>query len=205
MPCCPIKANHIATGVWTDLRQEADHIVTIWTVSRDADGFRIDAAHHAARCLVGKAGLIAAADKREGDMATPVGDWPLRHIYYRPDRVTLPATALPTIALTPEMGWCDDPDHARYNMPVERPFAASHEGLWREDGLYDVIVVLGHNDSPPTPFLGSAVFFHLREPDTQYTAGCVAVSKPDMMTFLGSADTDTVLRVTDSFISEGDT
>ena len=103
------------------------------------------------------------------------------------------------------MGWCDDPDHARYNMPVERPFAASHEGLWREDGLYDVIVVLGHNDSPPTPFLGSAVFFHLREPDTQYTAGCVAVSKPDMMTFLGSADTDTVLRVTDSFISEGDT
>jgi len=169
--------------------------VTIWTVSHDADGFRIDAAHHAARCLVGKAGLIAAADKREGDMATPVGDWPLRYIYYRPDRVTLPATALPAIALTPEMGWCDDPDHARYNMPVERPFAASHEELWREDGLYDLVVALGHNDAPPIPHHGSAVFLHLRGDDTRHTAGCVAVKGQDLLALLRAADTDTVLRI----------
>ena len=171
--------------------------MTIWTVSRDAEGYRLDAPHHAARCLVGKAGLIAADDKREGDMATPVGDWPLRHVYFRPDRVTLPDTALPTIALTPEMGWCDDPDHASYNRPVELPFAASHEKLWREDGLYDVIIVLGHNDSPPQPFLGSAVFFHLHAPDTRHTAGCVAVPPADMMTFLATANTDTILRISE--------
>ena len=197
MPCCPIKANHIAMGRNTAQRQEAGRIVTIWTVSPDAEGYRLDAPHHAAPCLVGKAGLIAADDKREGDMATPVGDWPLRHVYFRPDRVTLPVTALPAIALTPEMGWCDDPDHASYNRPVELPFAASHEKLWREDGLYDVIIVLGHNDSPPQPFLGSAVFFHLHAPDTRHTAGCVAVPPADMMAFLATANTDTILRITE--------
>lgn len=169
--------------------------MTIWTVSKDRDGYRLDAADLVMPCLVGKAGLIAAADKREGDMATPIGDWQLRYVYFRPDRITLPAISLPAIKLTPDMGWCDDPHHAHYNMPVERPFAASHERLWREDGLYDVIVVLGHNDSPPKPFLGSAVFFHLREQHTAFTAGCVAVTRDDMMALLETADTTTILRI----------
>jgi len=103
--------------------------VTIWTVSKDSDGYRLNAVAHSIPCLVGKAGLIAESDKREGDMATPVGDWPLRRVYYRPDRVALPATSLPSIALTPAMGWCDDPGDANYNMPVEHPFNASHERL----------------------------------------------------------------------------
>jgi len=171
--------------------------MTIWTVSRGSHGYSLEAAQSSVPCLVGKAGLIAAADKREGDMATPVGDWPLRLVYYRPDRVTLPVSHLPSIALTPEMGWCDDPHDEHYNRAVDLPFAASHERLWRDDGLYDVIVVLGHNDSPPEPFLGSAVFFHLREPDTQHTAGCVAVTKEDMLSLLRGADTGTILRITD--------
>jgi L,D-peptidoglycan transpeptidase YkuD (ErfK/YbiS/YcfS/YnhG family) len=82
-------------------------------------------------------------------------------------------------------------------MPVELPFTASHERLWREDGLYDFIVVLGHNDSPPRPLLGSAVFLHLREQDTPHTAGCVAIAKDDMHALLGTADTKTILRVSD--------
>ncbi|MEC9142068.1 MAG: L,D-transpeptidase family protein [Pseudomonadota bacterium] len=171
--------------------------MTIWTVSKDSDGYRLNAVAHSIPCLVGKAGLIAESDKREGDMATPVGDWPLRRVYYRPDRVALPATSLPSIALTPAMGWCDDPGDANYNMPVELPFNASHERLWREDGLYDFIVVLGHNDSPPRPFLGSAVFLHLYEQDTPHTAGCVAIAKDDMVALLRTADTKTILRVGD--------
>ena len=171
--------------------------MTIWTVSKVSDGYRLNAVAHSITCLVGKAGLIAASDKREGDMATPVGDWPLRRVYYRPDRVALPATSLPSISLTPTMGWCDDPGDANYNMPVELPFNASHERLWREDGLYDFIVVLGHNDSPPRPFLGSAVFLHLYEQDTPHTAGCVAIAKDDMVALLKTADTKTILRVGD--------
>ena len=176
-------------------RLETVGTVTIWTVSRNGDGYRLDAAQSFS-CLVGKAGLIAATDKREGD-GDAIGDWPLRRVYYRPDRVALPATALPSIALTPTMGWCDDPQDAKYNMPVELPFTASHERLWREDGLYDFIVVLAIMTSLPTPLLGSAVFLHLREQDTPHTAGCVAIAKDDMLALLGTADTKTILRVSD--------
>ena len=69
--------------------------MTIWTVSKDSDGYRLNTANLVVPCLVGKAGLIAAADKREGDMATPAGDWPLRRVYYRADRIALPAVSLP--------------------------------------------------------------------------------------------------------------
>ncbi len=166
-----------------------------WTVTVSDNGYRLTAPHHGCGCLVGRAGFIAGDAKREGDMATPVGTWPLRHVYYRPDRIPPPDTGLPVIALTPDMGWCDDPGDPAYNRPVERPFPGRHEELWRDDGLYDLIVVLGHNDSPPVPWLGSAVFLHLREDETTHTAGCVAVRRQDMLALLGAADTETVLKI----------
>ncbi len=54
--------------------------------------------------------------------------------------------------------------------------------LLRDDDAYDVIVVLGHNDSPPVPGRGSAIFFHLSE--GRPTAGCVAVERADMLRLL---------------------
>ena len=169
--------------------------MTDWTVTISGTGYRLTAPQHACDCVVGKAGFIAGDDKREGDMATPVGAWPLRRLYFRPDRIALPDTGLPVMPLTPEMGWCDDPGDTAYNRPVHLPYAGRHEKMWREDGLYDLIVVLGHNDSPPIPSLGSAVFLHLREDDTRHTAGCVAVTRQDLLALLRAADTDTVLRI----------
>ncbi|HMO43233.1 MAG TPA: hypothetical protein PKB04_07905, partial [Phenylobacterium sp.] len=93
---------------------------------------------------IGKGGMVAAQAKREGDGASPLGAWPLRRVLYRPDRGPAPRTALPVSPITPDDGWCDDPAHPDYNRPVKRPFDASHEALWREDGLYDLVVVLGH-------------------------------------------------------------
>jgi L,D-peptidoglycan transpeptidase YkuD (ErfK/YbiS/YcfS/YnhG family) len=169
--------------------------VTDWTVAISGSGYRLTAPHHACDCLCGKAGFIAGDDKREGDMATPIGAWPLRHLYFRPDRIALPDTGLQAIPLTEYMGWCDDPRDPAYNRPVDLPYQGRHEKLWRKDGLYDLIIVLGHNDSPPIPHHGSAIFLHLCEEDTRHTAGCVAVTRQDMMALLGAADTDTVLRV----------
>jgi len=63
---------------------------------------------------------------------------------------------------------------------VQLPFSGSHEKLWREDGAYDVVLVINHNDSPPQKGLGSAVFIHIAQPDDRQTLGCVAVS-PDVM------------------------
>ncbi|MGE3870342.1 MAG: L,D-transpeptidase [Pseudorhodoplanes sp.] len=130
-------------------------------------------------CALGRAGIGAA--KREGDGATPAGTFTLREVLYRGDRVDAPRTALPCRAIEPDDGWCDAPDRPDYNRPVRFPFAASAERLWREDSLYDVIVVIGYNDAPPVAGAGSAIFLHVARHDLAPTEGCVALPRRVMI------------------------
>jgi L,D-peptidoglycan transpeptidase YkuD (ErfK/YbiS/YcfS/YnhG family) len=146
-------------------------------------------------CAIGRGGLAPAADKREGDGVSPIGVWPLRGLLYRPDRGPAPQTALSSRAITRQDGWCDDPDHPDYNRLIELPFAASHEVLWRDDGLYDLVVVLGHNDDPPVTPLGSAIFLHLAKPDYAPTEGCIALARPDLEAVLALARPGDALEI----------
>ena len=148
------------------------------------------------RCAIGKGGVVAAAMKREGDGASPAGRWRLKQLFYRADRIARPETKLRSIPLKPQDGWCDAVGHCLYNRPVTRPFAASHERLWREDGVYDLIVELAHNDAPIVPGLGSAIFFHLAHPDYRPTEGCVAIAQSDMLEVLKRVDSTTHLAIT---------
>jgi len=134
------------------------------------------------RCAIGRNG--ARRDKAEGDGATPVGRFPLRRVMYRADRLKLPETALPVTPIAEDQGWCDDPADPAYNRPVRLPFTAGHEALWRDDPLYDVIVVLGHNDSPPVPGKGSAIFMHVARADYGPTEGCIALALGDLLEVL---------------------
>ena len=115
------------------------------------------------------------ADKREGDHATPAGLLALRRVLYRADRGSAPSCAVRCWALAPDDGWCDDPGHSDYNGAVRLPHPARHERLWREDGLYDVLGVLGWNDDPVVPGRGSAIFLHVAHPDGRPTKGCIAL------------------------------
>lgn len=144
-------------------------------------------------CALGKSGL--GVRKREGDGKTPVGRFELLCVYFRADRLRRPRTGLPVVQILPDLGWCDDPVHPRYNRPVKLPFEASHERMWRDDGLYDVVVVLDHNLHPPVPGLGSAIFFHCARPDYSPTAGCVAVSRQDMLKILDSCGPGTLMAI----------
>jgi L,D-peptidoglycan transpeptidase YkuD (ErfK/YbiS/YcfS/YnhG family) len=134
------------------------------------------------RCAVGRGGV--RRDKREGDGATPPGVWPLREVLYRADRLPSPQTRLPARALSRTDGWCDAPDDPNYNRPVQLPYGASAEALWREDHLYDLIVVVGYNDAPVVPGAGSAIFLHVARANYQPTVGCVAFAEPDLLTIL---------------------
>lgn len=147
------------------------------------------------KCALGKSGLITAADKSEGDGATPIGVWPLKRVFYRDDRVSPPTTDLPVTPIKTTDGWCDAPDDPNYNRLVQLPYPASHEQLWRDDHVYDVIVELGHNDTPPIPGLGSAIFMHVAKPDYTPTEGCVALALDHLLTVLETADQDTVLDI----------
>lgn len=135
-------------------------------------------------CRIGKAGAVPMKAGREGDAMTPLGEYHLRFGLYRADRLPRPHSELTFRPLRQEDGWCDAPADPAYNRFIRLPYNASHEKLWREDGAYDVILVMSHNDSPPVPNLGSAVFIHIAQPDDRNTLGCIALAPEDMVKLL---------------------
>ena len=145
------------------------------------------------RCTVGAGGI--REDKVEGDSATPVGEFPLRRLYFRNDRVVLPKVALPARPISEHDGWCDDPRSPSYNRLVHIPNEWSAEKMWREDGLYDLVVVVGYNDDPPEGEWGSAIFLHIARDDYAGTQGCVAFARNDLLELLPLLTRDTRLRV----------
>jgi L,D-peptidoglycan transpeptidase YkuD (ErfK/YbiS/YcfS/YnhG family) len=135
-------------------------------------------------CSIGRSGVLPATDKREGDGATPLGTWPIRAVLLRPDRVAPPeGLKIPWRWIRPDDGWSDGASDPAYNRPVRHPHAYSGERLWRDDGLYDAIVILGHNDSPVMPGAGSAIFLHCWR-DGAPTEGCVALPKEELLALL---------------------
>src|SRR5690348_17235352 len=138
------------------------------------------------RCAIGRGGR--RHDKREGDGATPIGSWTMRRLLYRADRLAMPETALPVSVIAAADGWCDAPLDARYNQPVPLSYPASAEALWREDGVYDLIVPLGYNDAPVVAGAGSAIFLHVARADFSPTEGCVALALADLLAMLRDAD-----------------
>lgn len=135
------------------------------------------------RCALGRGGL--SAHKREGDGATPIGTFKLGRVFYRADRCAQPPiTGLRSQAITPSMGWCDDPSHRDYNRLITLPHHAHHETLWREDHVYDLIVEILYNFAPIQAGHGSAIFMHVAKPDYTPTEGCIALKYKDLLSLL---------------------
>lgn len=135
---------------------------------------------------LGRSGI--AADKREGDGRTPAGRWRILALLYRPDHGPRPVSRLPARTIRPDDGWCDDRADRRYNRPVTLPLGGarkvSHEKMWRDDTLYDLVLVIDHNQRPRIAGRGSAVFVHLARPGFKPTEGCVALRRADMKRLL---------------------
>ncbi|PWE18341.1 hypothetical protein DDZ18_01675 [Marinicauda salina] len=139
------------------------------------------------RCALGAGGVVAADAKREGDGASPAGRWAMRRGVWRADRLDRPETALVLDPIAADDGWCDDPGDPGYNRPVRRPYPASSEEMMRDDELYDIVVVLGHNDDPPVAGAGSAIFLHCAKPGYPPTRGCIALARADLLEVLAAA------------------
>jgi L,D-peptidoglycan transpeptidase YkuD (ErfK/YbiS/YcfS/YnhG family) len=125
--------------------------------------------------------------KREGDGATPIGTFELRKAFFRADRLRAPRTALRLKATAPADGWCDAIRDRNYNRPVPRPYPASAEAMWRADGLYDLVIVIGYNDRPRVQGRGSAIFMHVAREGFQPTEGCIALRLKDLRKLLAVA------------------
>ena len=99
------------------------------------------------------------------------------------------------MSLTPTDGWCDDPTDPAYNHLIKTPYLGNHEVLWRTDHVYDILIVVGYNDSPPIPLKGSAIFIHIMNDGQTLTDGCIALTRGDLIDILSEISPTTQLAI----------
>jgi L,D-peptidoglycan transpeptidase YkuD (ErfK/YbiS/YcfS/YnhG family) len=145
------------------------------------------------RAVVGAAGV--SSTKKEGDKATPVGTFPLPFGLYRPDRIQLPDTSLPMTPLRETHAWVDDPNDPKYNQLIELPYPAHVEEMWRADGIYDLLVVVGYNMNPTRPGAGSAIFLHIARPNFAPTEGCIAIERSMLLRLIPLLGTNSTITI----------
>jgi L,D-peptidoglycan transpeptidase YkuD (ErfK/YbiS/YcfS/YnhG family) len=149
------------------------------------------------KCAIGKSGITQT--KKEGDGATPAGIYPLREVFYRPDRLPRPDTRLPVSQLKPICGWSDDIYHENYNKRVILPHDGRTETLWRQERVYDLLIVIGYNDDPPLPDRGSAIFIHiankLSNKNYSATEGCIALSQYHLLEILKTLSLNSQIEI----------
>ncbi len=129
-------------------------------------------------CALGRAGSVTR--KREGDGGTPRAVLRPVAVYFRSDQWRTRSFALPAKSITPNDGWCDDALSHRYNRLIRRPSRFSHETLWRQDRLYDIVIETDWNRRPATRGRGSAIFIHLARDGFTPTEGCIALDRKGM-------------------------
>ena len=149
--------------------------------------------HKTMPCILGKNGI--GARKLEGDGVTPAGIYKILFGYYRKDRIGHLSSNIKLYPIKQNYGWCDDPNSSLYNRFVLLPVKQSHEKLWRQDHLYDICLVLDHNQHPRKRNGGSAIFFHLIAKDNQPTQGCIGVSQAQMRKILARCATDCQIEI----------
>ena len=166
--------------------------VFLQSLSRRSTIGRLEFGNLRFTCALGRS--VSRAVKREGDGATPIGTFKFKEVYYRPDRLRRPRTGLPVRQLSRTDGWCDAVGDRNYNRKVRHPYPASAEEMWRKDALYDVVVVLDHNQRPRVQGAGSAIFMHVARDGYKPTAGCLSLRRKDLLMLLSRLTSRSAVR-----------
>ena len=117
------------------------------------------------RCALGKKGIKKKV--KEGDNITPKGKYKIIKFFYRADKLKKVETVLKKIKIKKSMIWCDDVRSKFYNKLTYLPTNNSHEKLFRNDNIYDLILVLNYNSNPVIKGKGSAIFIHVAKKNLQ--------------------------------------
>ena len=145
------------------------------------------------KCAVGKRGI--GLKKKEGDLITPVGQYKIRYLLYRKDRIKKIQTKLRKIIIKKNIGWCDDPKSQKYNKLINLPFNYSHEKLFIKENIYDIILVLNYNMNPVKKNKGSAIFIHIAKKNYKKTKGCIAIKKTELLEIIRKIKINTKVRI----------
>ncbi len=93
------------------------------------------------------------------------------------------------------MGWCDDPRSDKYNKLIKLPSNYSCEKLYREDNIYDIVLVLNYNMDPVIKNKGSAIFIHITKKNYKKTEGCVAIKKIQLLDIIKKLKKRTKVKI----------
>ena len=145
------------------------------------------------RCALGRGGVKKKI--MEGDNITPEGIFKIIKIYYRHDKIKKIKTLIKKIKIKKNMGWCDDPNSPFYNKLINLPTKYSHEKLYRNDNLYDLIVVLSYNTNPIIKNKGSAIFIHIAKKNYKKTKGCIALKRANLIQLVSKIKKNTKIKI----------
>lgn len=152
-------------------------------------------------CVTGRGGLIEPSRKREGDLCTPIGVFPLRYGFYDPAVFgdAPRGLAFPFVPKPADWLWVEDTTDPLYNRFAQDGGCSARDN----EALFDLFVPVGWNDATPVIGKGSGILIHAAREDFSGSAGCVAVARahlmplaerlrPGMLIDIGFADTASV-------------
>tara|TARA_Y200000002_G_C22348337_1_gene523947 strand:+ start:119 stop:619 length:501 start_codon:yes stop_codon:yes gene_type:complete len=149
--------------------------------------------NYKAKCAIGKRGI--GNKKKEGDLITPKGQYKIKYILYRKDRIKKIQTKLKKFQIKKNMGWCDDRNSKKYNKLVKLPSNYGYEKLYKKENIYDIILVLNYNMNPILKGRGSAIFIHISKKNYKKTEGCIAIKKIDLLKILKELKINTKVKI----------
>ena len=144
------------------------------------------------KCSIGKKGTTS--NKIEGDLKTPKGTYSIGTLYYRKDKIYKVETKIKKIPIKRNMYWCNDTKSKYYNKLINSYQNVTFEKMFRNDGKYDLVIVINYNTKEIIKKKGSAIFLHLTN-NYQKTEGCVALKKKDMLILLKLIDKKTKIKI----------
>ncbi|MDG0809005.1 L,D-transpeptidase family protein [Cohnella rhizosphaerae] len=135
---------------------------------------------------LGKNGI---AKTKEGDGRTPSGVYPLGDAFGTASKPK--ALKLAYKQTTKQDYWVDDTTSADYNRWVA--YSGDPDRKWHsyerlDQPLYKYAIVVRYNDDPIMPGRGSAIFLHLWRGADKPTAGCIAMSEPNLLKLMAALD-----------------
>ena len=145
------------------------------------------------KCAIGKRGI--GNKKKEGDLITPKGEFKIKYILYRSDRIKKIQSKIKIYKIKKNLGWCDDPKSKKYNKLVKLPFKFSHEKLFKKENIYDLLLVLNFNMNPIKKNKGSAIFLHVARNNYKKTEGCIAIKKMHLLKVIKKLKYNTKVKI----------
>ncbi len=155
----------------------------VWTQILSTPGF------------VGKNGLCADADHREGCGQTPVGVYHFNKAF---GIAADPGCAIPYVQVDDNTYWSGDPDR-QYNQMVDIrdvPELGMDDSEHIVDYVYQYQYCLNISfNEEGTPGRGSAIFLHCFGPQKPWTGGCVSIPENMMKLVMRSVTPDCVVVI----------